>query len=83
MAKAASSSLDGLSYVSSKAYGVMSVKDHEGATTWGLNKCKLSGKNTIRKKKKNQKVIFTESEFCVLSEKKPYFQGEFQRKTSP
>lgn len=50
MAKAVSSLSDELSYVSSKAYGVMSVKDHEGATTWGRNKRKLSGKNTIRKK---------------------------------
>lgn len=43
VAKAASSSSDELSYVSSKAHGVMSVKDLEGATTWGLNKCRLYG----------------------------------------
>lgn len=46
VAKAVSSSSDELSYVSSKAYGVMSAKDLEGATTWGLNKCRLYGEKT-------------------------------------
>lgn len=65
MAKAVSSSSDEPSNVSSKAYGVMSVKDHEGATTWGLNMRKLSGKNTIRKKKKNLMAIFMNQSFVL------------------